>query len=478
MADQVVERGTAAAPRRDAATADAIHRARPALIAARRAGLRHLARRVQGRPPAWPHTWQPRHVALLSVASVAGLAVGWSLLHPTMIDMLVYRADGAAVLRGRDPYTLTSTPDGLPVTYPPFAGMVFVALAWLPVPAARAVVTLANLGLLALVVVLSLRLSTAPAGSRRRSPSMALALFAACVWLEPVYTTMRYGQINLLLVAMVLGDLLLLRGRHARWAGVGVGLAAAVKLTPAIFVVHLLLSRRRRAAATAAGTFLAAGALGALVQPGASWDYWTRLVFATGRVGLLWNSANQSLAGALCRLTHAAAPSGLWIAAVALVGCGGLAVAAALARRGLDLLAAVACGVTGLLCSPISWTHHWVWLVPALAELVCRAGGPLRTVLAAGGATAVGYLPWLVPHHGRQELREHGTQYLLGSSDVLLGLGLLAALTLALRGPVPRPPALVPPPRRARPDSRSRRQVERCAAAEPGVSRLPRRRGR
>jgi alpha-1,2-mannosyltransferase len=432
QADQLIERVVAeTAEHRPAARGGA----RPERIAPTRGG-----RVTSGGLPGWPHTWRPGLVAPLCVVSLAGLAVGWSLLHPTMIDMLVYRADGLAVLGGHDPYTLARTPDGLPVTYPPFAGIVFVALAWLPLGVARSMVTVANLGLLALVIVLSLRLSNAPRASRRRSTSMAMTLCAACVWLEPVYTTLRYGQINLLLLAIVLGDLSLSRGRHARWSGVGTGLAAAIKLTPAIFVVHLLLTRRHRAAATAIGTFLAAGALGALTQPAASWSYWTRLIFATGRVGLLWNSANQSLDGALCRLLHTTSPpAGLWLAAVALIGGVGLVIARAFVARGFELLGAVACGVTGLLCSPISWTHHWVWFVPALVDLVCRTrGGPVRVFLAACALTAISYLPWLVPHHGKQELHEHGVGYLLGSGDVLLGLGLLLAWALMLRGTRPR----------------------------------------
>jgi alpha-1,2-mannosyltransferase len=205
--------------------------------------------------------------------------------------------------------------------------------------------------------------------------------------MEPVRDTLGWGQIGLVLAALVLADVAAL-GRGSRWAGIGTGLAAAVKLTPALFVVLFLLAGRRRAAGVAAGTFLAATLLGYLLDPGSSVRFWTSTLWQTGRVGEIDRTANQSLLGLVARLEHTPRPDHLpWLLLSAAVLAVGLWRAARAARAG-DLLVAVA--ITGLLTclvSPISWTHHLYWVVPAvlvLADVAASSRGPRR----AGAATA------------------------------------------------------------------------------------------
>ena len=170
-----------------------------------------------------------------------------------MIDVMVYRAEGWTVRTGGDLYAMRATYAELPTTYPPFAALLFIPLTLLDVADMRTLATAGNLVLLVAVVHLSLRLIGRP--SRVSKPASVLLIASLAVWCEPVWTTLRYGQINLLLTALVLWDLSRRSGH--RWAGVGIGIAAGIKLTPALFVVFLALCGavqcvRRRAAATAA----------------------------------------------------------------------------------------------------------------------------------------------------------------------------------------------------------------------------------
>lgn len=150
--------------------------------------------------------------------------------------------------------------------------------------------------------------------------------------------------------------------------GVGVGLAAAIKLTPLIFVVYLVATRRARAAAVTVGSFVATVLAGFLLLPADSHAFWLGGVFLRSRrVGNAIDLADQSLAGAIARLVGGSDQGhAWWYAAAALTAIGGLAVAVWAHRRGHRLAGVVCCGITGLLISPISWTHHWIWAVPLL----------------------------------------------------------------------------------------------------------------
>ncbi|MFD6420285.1 glycosyltransferase 87 family protein [Streptomyces sp. NPDC060194] len=361
----------------------------------------------------------------------------------SMIDLAVYRAEGRAVLDGADLYALRVGDADLPMTYPPFAALLFTPLTLLVDGTMRAVATAANLGLLVALVHLSLRLA-----DRRPNLSLTLTLSALAVWCEPVWTTLRYGQINLLLAVLVLWDLS--RADRSRWAGVGIGIAAAIKLTPALFAVFLLVTglvRLRRGgdgqpwlrrAAVAAGAFLAVTAATAVVLPADSQRFWTRIVFAAGRVGHAEETANQSLRGVLARLLHTGDP-GLWWYALALpAAAGGLAVAVTAALRGRRAWAAAACGLTALLVSPVSWSHHWVWCVPVLlllgTEAIRRRTPWARTAAGATAAVFYGYALWLVPHgDARPELAQHGGQMLLSALYPLAAACLLALVPVLTR---------------------------------------------
>ncbi|MFJ9440963.1 glycosyltransferase 87 family protein [Kitasatospora sp. NPDC101235] len=317
----------------------------------------------------------------------------------TMVDMLVYRAEGEAVVRGEDLYAMRLPGWDLPATYPPFAAMLFVPSTWFGVSTLRVLVMLLNYALLAAAVHLSLKLAGWPKQHRAAVVILATGLG---IWLEPVFTTFQYGQVNLGILCLVLWDLT--RSDRNRFKGVGIGLATAIKITPGLFAVYLFLTGRVRAALVSAGTFLAAGLIGWAALPDASHGFWTTYLWDPSRVGVTVLVDNQSLRGAVCRLLDVNDPGLVGLIASALVGAFGLGVAVLAGRsarvlRRADAWGAVCAALTALLVSPISWTHHWVWCIPLLALLAVEARTRARQVLF--GLTLVVFLShvmWTVPH--------------------------------------------------------------------------------
>ncbi|WTL22922.1 glycosyltransferase 87 family protein [Streptomyces sp. NBC_01506] len=369
--------------------------------------------------------------------SFAGFWIAQRLAAVSMIDLMVYRAEGRTVLDGLDLYAMRATRAGLPTTYPPFAAVLFTPLTLLPVPEMRTLATVGNLLLLVAFVHLSLKLTFRDAVR----PGAALWVAAIAVWCEPVWTTLRYGQINLLIGVLVLWDLTRRDGH--RWAGVGIGLAAAIKLTPALFAVMLLITgllRFREAgwnpwlrkAAVAVGAFLTASVASAVVLPSDSYRFWTDIVFQADRVGRVEGAANQSLRGVFARALHTTDPSQWWLPVATVVAVAGLAVAVSAARRGRTAEAAMACAATALLISPVSWSHHWVWCVPMVLLLVAHG----RTEWAAAmGMTFCSYALWRVPHGAaeRLELAQNRSQMVFTALYPTMALGLLVYLAVVGR---------------------------------------------
>jgi alpha-1,2-mannosyltransferase len=206
---------------------------------------------------------------------------------------------------------------------------------------------------------------------------------------EPVQRTLYLGQIELVLMALIMWDAC--QPDRRWWKGAGIGLAAGIKLVPLIFIPYLLLTRRFRQAAVAAGTFAATVALGFCVLPADSRRWWLGGVFARGsRTGFVGWEGNQSLSAVVTRFAGSVAGGhGPWLALAALTVVAGLAAAAVIARTGYPLAGVLTCALTGLLASPISWDHHWVWVVPgvaALAGYAARCRAVLRWVLIAVAA--------------------------------------------------------------------------------------------
>ncbi|MET9227864.1 mannosyltransferase [Lentzea sp. NPDC003310] len=272
----------------------------------------------------------------------------------------------------------------LPFTYPPFAAALFLPLSALPWTAARVVWQVLSLVCLWWLVRTSLKLLDRPHDERR-----ALLWTAIALWFEPVRKTLDFGQINLVLVA---GTFAAVVAARQSVAGLGVGVAAGLKLTPAISGLYFLATRRWKAALWSVAGFLITVALGFGVSAGDSRRYWFELLGAADRVGPVGSVINQSLRGALSRsLGHDVEMSWPWLLAVAVSAVlTGFALRNAV-RAGDTLFAVVVVQLFGLLVSPISWSHHWLWVIPLVLWLVYA-----RRNLVLAGVWAVAVLSDLI----------------------------------------------------------------------------------
>lgn len=409
---------------------------------------------------AWPRPDRRLVLSLLLLALSLTAFTALCLSMPVpMADMQVYRAEGAAVVNGTDLYGFTVTEWDLPATYPPFAAMLFVPATWLPIPLLKLVFMAGNLALLGLLAHLSCQSAGRPRSRSSRWTVVVLAM-ALGLWLEPVFQTMLYGQINLLLAVLVLWDLS--RPDGARGKGIAIGIAAGIKLTPAIFALYLLLTGRRKEAVVAGASFAGTALLGALALPGATVDYWTRCIFDTSRIGKVWIVDNQSLQGLVARTLHTPHPGMVWAAAAFAVACAGMALSVWLGRRGNEAWGVVCCAVTALLITPISWSHHWVWCVPLLILLAADAP---RWVLRVTAVVFLARSLWLVPKAGDLDLHLAWWLQPFASPYPVLGLLLLAAVAVRFR---PSSPGAAAATRQGRPSRISR--IGRPQRSGTGIS--------
>lgn len=377
---------------------------------------------------------RPGFVALLVSAALLTLVFAVESPFATFTrdsDIAVYRDAAVALVHGRAIYG--SLPTG-PFTYPPFAGLLAAPLAYVDFDVGRSILTALSLAALLASVALCVELAGAVRPGRRFWAAV-LAFTAVALLLEPVNATLLEGQINLLLLLMVLVDL---RRRPTRGLprGLLIGLAAALKLTPGIFIPYLALTGRLKAAGVALAAFGCSIAVGFLVIPGQAWEFWTRLVFDTRRVGGPEYVGDQSLLGLLVRLAGSdRAGHVAWVAAVIAVLVIGLALAVRLSRGGHELLAAGVCGTTELLICPVSWTHHWVWALPlgiglVLAAFTERASRRPLWLLAAAAWLILFWLApvWWVWSPPAGALHRDVVDILAKNSYVWAGLAALGAL--------------------------------------------------
>jgi alpha-1,2-mannosyltransferase len=360
-------------------------------------------------------------------------------------DLRVYRGAVMWWLDGHSLYSFTLGDTAYGFTYPPFAAVCMLPLAFVPTGAAEVLTTVASA---AAVVAITFWLVAPLARRHGWTRWFAVALAVPPVFaMEPIRETLGYGQLNILILALVVADVIALR-RGWVWAGAGIGLATALKLTPGLFIVFLFLAGRRRAAAAATGTLLGATLLAFVVNGAASWQYWTDTLWQTSRVGRLDKWSNQSLLGMLARLADPGAPDRrLWVVLVGVVLVLGMWRAVRAYRCGDDLVAVTLTGLTACLVSPISWTHHFVWVVPAVVVLVdVAAGMPLhgtapwwlrirpRAVAVGAGAAALGVVvPFVlsVVWHFVHGAGNHHSQGLIGvMGESTYGLVVLALLVL------------------------------------------------
>jgi alpha-1,2-mannosyltransferase len=378
-------------------------------------------------------TWITPAAALLFALSFAVLLTAYQVFSKqpwSMLDLRIYLWGGSILHHSPDPYSQTYLESGLRFTYTPMAAGFFAVMAIVSPHLLKGLVTAGSIA--SLVAVLWLTWGSLERWDTRRRLGATLAVAAVALWLEPVRQTLSFGQVNLALMLVIVADLCL--PDSCRWKGAGVGLAAGFKLTPLIFVPYLLVTRRFRAAAVAVTTFALTVAGSALILPAATEHYWSDGLFLDpNRVGNVRFIGNQSLYGAIERLLGSAAAARPYqLAAAVVVGTAGLLLAAWASRRGEEILGVLVCALTGLLISPVSWSHHWVWVAPmlvVLADLAIRtslAGARLARRACWLGTAAVvvlfSGLLWTVPARAAPGDVMTGFQQFVGDLYVLAGL--------------------------------------------------------
>lgn len=428
---------------------------------------------VASRRPGWAGRligrWQPGVPAggWLLLAGSAALALSLALYaaavasHPagTMLswfDLRVYQQAGVVVRHAPASLYSWQYQPHIRFTYTPFAAVAFAVMSVLPWPVVAWSMLAASL--LALVATAWLAFGALGwQGCRRAGAAMAVS--AVALWTEPVERALHLGQVELLLMALIVADL---TGPQRWWRGTGIGLAAGLKLVPLIFIPYLLLTRRLRQAVVATATFAALAAAGFAVLPQASVQWWLGPDFLRpGRTGFVPMVANQSLRALAARVAGSmAASGGPWLVSAIATGAVGLLVAAALHRAGRPVAGWTVCALTGLLVSPVSWDHHWVWLTAGLVvvtDLAAGARGAARCAwwtLAGALALIFGGWPsfwepgsalvpvgliWFAPDldaTGRHaEYSWRGVEWVAGNLYLLAGIALLAGVTaIVVRG--------------------------------------------
>ncbi|MEV4014469.1 glycosyltransferase 87 family protein [Nonomuraea angiospora] len=325
--------------------------------------------------------WTWAVVVLVIAAAVAPLVVVW-LTNPDdqrLVDLDVYRTGGQMLLEGRPVYDyVTPAPQLLPFTYPPVAAMLAVALAEMSWGTAQWVWTAGIFAALAVTVWLSFRQAL-----RKYVPWVFGLLMVACTYLMPIRDQVRFGQVDILLVALCLADCVVKRPWWPR--GFLIGLATAVKLTPGVFLIHLLVTRQWRTFFMAAFTTAVLTLLPFAVIPRDASQFWFSALLDPNRLGSNAGTTNQSIRGMLIRLyLPETATTAIWLVIVAVVGWYGFR-GARDAYRANDQLAAVALvGLMAVLLSPVAWIHHLAWVVVVLGAIVGDGRDPVRLRVAAG----------------------------------------------------------------------------------------------
>ncbi len=380
--------------------------------------------------------------AFLSVAAAVALALAEASGH--QLDFDIYRM-GAVQVTGQHLYSVRVHEPGMHgpgmrFTYPPFAALLFWPFTWVSVSVGQFGWALFNVVALAAIAAVTLHVLRPAWSYQRIAAIVAIAMFPA-LRLSPALLTLDLGQVNLLIALLVLVDLTCVVGLRDRALprGVLLGIAAAIKLTPLIFIPFLLLTRQFRAAFTALGTFAVCSLGAALIAPHSSALYWSRDVFDSRRAGNLLYISDQNAHSALQRILGAP-PSPLLAGALTVVlAAGGLGVAIWAYRASSPVLGILLCAATGLMISPISWSHHYVWVVPVIGWLVLGADRPRSGRWWAAGVAALfwGAPIWWIPAHDQQ--RGYGGPWVLlaGNSYFLAAVAfpILTALLLWSRRP-------------------------------------------
>jgi alpha-1,2-mannosyltransferase len=306
------------------------------------------------------------------------------------MDVEIYREAARTLLSGEDLYAGRYGPQRLPFTYPPAAAIAFIPLALMPSFLAAGALFAVSL----VALLLSIRWSHVYALASAQPPwwSTCLLAVAAAFLLEPVGGTLGFGQVNLVLMALIMG----IDGRATRKAGFGAGTAAALKVTPVLLVVAQSVRGDWRAFTRGLAAVAVLSSVAFLLLPSQTIDYFETILWDAQRTGNLDYIGNQSWRGFLER--HVGGDvAALWLVGVLVIAALGFY---AVRRHRADAWFSLSiAAVVGLLVSPISWNHHWVWMIPCLA-ISARYG--VKSLMGIGGlamvlAVVVMSVDWMIP---------------------------------------------------------------------------------
>jgi alpha-1,2-mannosyltransferase len=369
----------------------------------------------------------PMAVALLILPYIIkeGKAFPWE---PSTVDLQVYVYAVKDMLAGKDIFATTTPVWNLYFIYPPIAAILMTPLAFGPYLFWQVVWT----GGLVWAQQSVLKRCGAPRGWK-----LGLLGIAVLLAVEPIRTTLGYGQVNTILMALVVADLLPDPPERRRRIpqGILIGLAAAIKLTPALFVIFMFLIGKRRAAITTIISFAVFTGIGAILLFRETVVFFSGLSGGDTRTASPLYAGNQSLLGVFFRLGDSSRTTtllGLAVATVlAVLGC---LVAAHWWRSDEKVFAVAIVGLTTCLASPLSWTHHYVWILP-MAMAVLSPGVP-RWARYVGGFWVVwvcACLPLAVlPYGGGRERQFDFLQQLVANLGPMLGVILLVGLAWQL----------------------------------------------
>jgi alpha-1,2-mannosyltransferase len=302
-------------------------------------------------------------IAFVAVVTLVAYLSVWGQRYG--LDLRVYRAAVDSWRSRQNPYLLTFTHSNLPFTYPPFALLVLSPLTWAPFPVTQWLLSAAGLAAATGSIVLVRRDMGATVTRRLWWQSFTWSCFSL-IALEPARSAIDYGQVEFILMFIVVADLLM---TASPYRGIGIGLAAAVKLTPLSFVIVLAVSRDVKSVIRAAVSFFTWTVLSWLLWPGASGTYWFNDMSNAARVGPITYAGNECWYAILHRPPFPASGSGFaWLLLSFITLAASTFIAWRCVSAGHKAPAIVAIALASLLISPISWTHHWIWvlLIPAM----------------------------------------------------------------------------------------------------------------
>lgn len=409
-------------------------------------------------PATLPHAVILRMVAVLGCVAGVGVTGRQMLITDFPVDMIIYREGVRAFLEGREMYSVPMYAGdlALPFIYPPFGALALVPLSvgeWLTHDLAGDLMIMLSSALVLVSLWFVLRAATGGRVDQDSLLALTSVTWAGMMLIEPVWLNAGFAQVNIVIMGLVILDLV--PRKRFLPQGTLIGIAAAIKISPLAMLLFFLLRRDIRAILVAAVSALVATGIAALIRWDATVEFFSSVLLGMGTesefgVDSAYQS-NSSLKGMIMRwyLTpesldaHSTQANVIWLVlSLATIILGGWFMIA-LMRRDMLVDAALVNAVIMLLISPVSWSHHWVWLTLLLPVVAWRCA----TILGAPVFLSAWTILWtaLVLHEPPKwwygdSIEVHAltfTEKLLVSDFVWLAIVLLIAWAVALRR-VPR----------------------------------------